>query len=189
MVLRFPCVLSLFCEAELTANSAVLWAPWAAGDGEGEDRRWMNGERGFALKPHRTGEVFIRVRHCPYRISHPVHTAFYGVSGEAARQSISSGAWPTGQRGMASQQCQQQHPLRSGSEESESTGAHVAFQSHLAHLSLPAVLSRQPGSMDCSLHTIWQPLMEQLMMGKLLTTRVWCHEPRQQTVVQEQAPA
>lgn len=71
----------------------------------------------FALELHRIGEVFIRVRHCPYRISHSVRSAFYGVSGKAARPSISTEAWPTGQRGMTPQQCQQQHPLRSGSEE------------------------------------------------------------------------
>lgn len=77
----------------------------------------------FCTEPHRTGKVFIRVRHCPYRVSHSTlllhkSTAFYGVNGEAARQSISSEAWPTGQRGMVPQQCQQQHPLHSASEES-----------------------------------------------------------------------
>jgi len=39
----------------------------------------MNGERGFALKLHGTGKVFTCVRHCPSRISHSVHTAFYEV--------------------------------------------------------------------------------------------------------------
>lgn len=40
----------------------------------------MNGERGFAVKLCRIGKVFICVRHCPYYISHSVHTAFYEVN-------------------------------------------------------------------------------------------------------------
>lgn len=142
----------------------------------------------FALELHRIGEVFIRVRHCPYRISHSVRSAFYGVSGKAARPSISTEAWPTGQRGMTPQQCQQQHPLRSGSEESRLRihPRRSPVPSGSPHL--PAVLSKEPRSMECSLHAIWQPLLEQLM-GKLLKNHIWCHEPLQQTVVQEQAPA
>lgn len=189
MVLYFSFFPSLFCGAEFTARTPVPGAPWAAGGGEGGGSREMNGERGFCtVELHRIGEVFIRVRHCPYRISHSVRSAFYGVSGKAARPSISTEAWPTGQRGMTPQQCQQQHPLRSGSEESWLRIHPRRFPVPSGSPHLPAALSKEPRSMECSLHAIWQPLMEQLM-GKLLKNHVWCHEPLQQTVVQEKAPA
>lgn len=146
---KWWCYISLFspaCFVELSLLPILLFQglPGQQGVGKGEaGGRWMEREV-FALKPHRTGKVFIRVRRCPDCISHSVHSALRGACGEAARQSISTAAWPTGQRGMAPQQCQQQHPLRSASRELCLQIHPVAFQPHLAHPDLPAVLCKQP---------------------------------------------
>lgn len=170
----FPFFTGLFCGAEFTANTPVLGAPEVAGGGEGGGRRKMNGERGFALKLHRIGKVFICVRRCPYHISHSVHTAFYEAnvnvreSCQAIHQQLESCQQDRDRWHLGS--AEPWHPLTSGSRNccSKTIQTRVAFQSCLARPQ-PARSAFQV-TKEYGLYTIWQQFTKQLI-GKLLNNQ------------------
>lgn len=114
----------------------------------------MNGERGFALKLPRIGQVFICVRYCLYHISHSVRTALdevnVNVHEKVPGNPSAAEVLPTGQRQMnlgSAKQCQPS-PRSSGSEGivTPSPSGPVLFFSPIwliVHaLSLPEVLSK-----------------------------------------------
>lgn len=146
------CYISLFHKAVLLSWMYCQWVrSWDSPGSRGKqwrDRRKMNGEKGFALKPHIMGKIFVSGPACI--AFHTLHTLLLMKSiltcVKVAWQFISADVLPTGQRQITPQLCQAlASPPRSLSSGLQELTLHPSVLSALWYvhaLGLPAVLSK-----------------------------------------------